>query len=392
MKLTKLMLSAFVAAFALVSCNKQDTTPEISGRLKSVELSLANVEFTKAVTDKFLTANDQVVLKNFKIFLTDGTNLVTTLADAPEAQQFYYSASAETPLPGNAIIHYVPAAVSKVVIVGNVEETWGSTFTTYAQLKAAVLDINAQQSYDNLTLYGESGLTPAGEVHSHSNNTTYNLYEANVSVTPLIARFEVDGFAMRFSKDNPKYDKVVVKQIALNNYYTSTTINPLAPSAPVDRVGTVNDVNAFKFFADNLKATENNWYYDALAADEVVLTRPATADGQGEFIATDDMASKKAYHFFPGTEAPVIFIDLDVYSTGSDAATPSYLFSKEFKTSAGEPVTFAPGYVYRMNFQGDVTGDGDLPFEEDDINELDRCLDITVEVVKWAVVTIFPEF
>ena len=71
MKLTKLMLSALVAAFALVSCNKQDTTPEISGRLKSVELSLANVEFTKAVTDKFLTANDQVVLKNFKIFLTD---------------------------------------------------------------------------------------------------------------------------------------------------------------------------------------------------------------------------------------------------------------------------------------------------------------------------------
>jgi hypothetical protein len=45
-----------------------------------------------------------------------------------------------------------------------------------------------------------------------------------------------------------------------------------------------------------------------------------------------------------------------------------------------------------MNFQGDVTGDGDLPFEEDDINELDRCLDITVEVVRWAVVTIFPEF
>ncbi len=392
MKLTKLMLSALVAAFALVSCNKQDTTPENSGRLKSVELSLDNVEFTKAVTDKFLTANDQVVLKSFKIFLTDGTNLVTTLPDAPEAQQFYYSASSETPLPGNAVIHYVPAAVSKVVIVGNVAETWGNTFTTYAQLKAAALDINAQQKYDNLTLYGESGLTPAGEVHNHSNNTTYNLYEANVSVAPLIARFEMDGFAVRFSKDKPKYDKIAVKQIALNNYYTATTLNPLAPSAPIDRVGTVNDVNAFKFFANNLTVTENNWYYDALATDEVVLTKPAAADAQGNFIAVDDMASKKAYHFFPGSEIPVFFIELDVYAAGTDTPTPSYLYSKSFKTSAGGEVEFKPGYVYRMNFQGDATGDGDLPFDEDDINELDRCLDITVEVVRWSVVTIFPEF
>ena len=59
------MLSASVAAIALVSCNKQDTTPEISGRLKSVELSLANVEFTKAVTDmKMLDYAYQATLSN----------------------------------------------------------------------------------------------------------------------------------------------------------------------------------------------------------------------------------------------------------------------------------------------------------------------------------------
>ena len=46
-----------------------------------------------------------------------------------------------------------------------------------------------------------------------------------------------------------------------------------------------------------------------------------------------------------------------------------------------------------MNFQGEATGgDGDLPFNEEDINELDRCLEITVEVTKWNVVTIYPEF
>lgn len=392
MKLTKLMLSAFVAALALVSCNKQDTTPEISGRLKSVELSLENVQFTKAVTDKFLTADDQVVLKNFKIFLTDGKDLIKTLANAPEAQVMYYSASASTPLPTKATIHYVPAAVSKVVIVGNVDSDWGDTYTTYAQLKAALLDIDEQQDYENLTLYGESGLTPAGEVHNHSNNTTYNLFEANVTVAPLIARFEMDGFAMVYSGTNPKYDKVAVKQIALNNYYSKTTLNPLAASEPVDRVGTVNDVNAFKFFADNLSVTTDNWYYDALPADDVVLTRPATANADGKYIAVDQMASKKAYHFFPGSEIPVFFIELDVYAKDAANGTPSYLYSKGFKNAAGDDVVFAPGYVYRMNFQGGVTGDGDLPFDEDDINELDKCLDITVDVIKWSVVTIYPEF
>ena len=48
MKLTKLMLSASVAALALVSCNKQDTAPELANRLKTVEISLENFTITKA--------------------------------------------------------------------------------------------------------------------------------------------------------------------------------------------------------------------------------------------------------------------------------------------------------------------------------------------------------
>lgn len=392
MKLTQLMLSACIAALALVSCNKQDTTPEASGRLKTVEISLENIQFTKAPTDVFLTASDDVLLNSFKIFLTDGSALYTTIEGAPEVQTFYYSNETEA-LPATAVIHYVPAAVNKVVVVGNVDEDWGDDYTTYADLKAATLSIDVQQDYKNLTLYGEGGLVSAGTVHDHEDNKTYNVYEADIQVAPLIARFELDGFAMVFNAENPKYDKVEVKQIALNSYYTSTTINPLAPATLKDRVGTINDVNAFKFFADNLTATENTWYFDALPEGDVVLAKPAAAGADGQFVAVDDMAGKKAYHFFPGSDAPQIFLELDVYAAGSATATPSYIYSKGFKTSTGESVTFQPGYVYRMNFQGAAgSGDGDLPFDEDDINELDRCLEITVEPIKWSVVTIFPEF
>ena len=73
MKLTKLMLSASVAALALVSCNKQDTTPEAPKRLNTVEISLENASLTKGLAGNKIEAGDAVVLNDFKIFLTDGS-------------------------------------------------------------------------------------------------------------------------------------------------------------------------------------------------------------------------------------------------------------------------------------------------------------------------------
>ena len=50
MKLTKLMLSACVAALALVACNKEETAP-VDGNLKTVQLSLENIIMTKGISD-----------------------------------------------------------------------------------------------------------------------------------------------------------------------------------------------------------------------------------------------------------------------------------------------------------------------------------------------------
>ena len=171
MKLSNLIFSAGFAVLALASCNKQVTTPH-DNSLKSVEISLENVKFTKSPTDAFLTSDDKVVLSSFKIFLTDGTSVVKNI-EGTEDQTFYYSSETEV-LPDKATIHYVPSSVNKVVVVGNVEEDWGEDITTYASLKQATVDIDDQQDYTELTLFGESGLTPAGTMHDHS-NTSYNL-------------------------------------------------------------------------------------------------------------------------------------------------------------------------------------------------------------------------
>jgi hypothetical protein len=45
-----------------------------------------------------------------------------------------------------------------------------------------------------------------------------------------------------------------------------------------------------------------------------------------------------------------------------------------------------------MSAMGEVNSDGSLPFTDDDIDPMDRCIEITVEVVEWAVELVYPEF
>ena len=393
MKTSKMILSAIVAVIATVACNKQETSPEdFNYELKTVEISFEGLTFTKAVTSDFVSNETAVNLTSFKIFLTDGQNILKAASDGTTEPVYYYSVAAGEALPKSVTVHYVPSAVNKVVVVGNVEETWGDSFTTYNALKSAQLNLENEQDVESLTLFGESALSAAGSAEDHDNGKTYNVYSASVKLAPLVARFEVDGFAMVFNSDPAKFVKVEVKQVALDNYYAKTTLSPLAPTSLTTKLTEVNDASVFQYFTNNLSVSgELAWYYDALPASDVVLDK-ANATGS-PLVAADDMATKKSYHFFPSTEVPRFYIQLATYVDGEDVALPSYIYSKGFKTSAGEDVTFAPGYVYRMNFKGAPNnGDGDLPFEEEDINQLDKCLEITVDVIDWAVVSIYPEF
>lgn len=391
MKIRNLAISALAAAFTLAACTKNETTPQASNGLMTVEISLENLNFTKAATDAFLTDQTAVQLNDFKIFLTDGTDLFEAKSLSDVTPVYYYSIASGEALPKKITLDLVPAAVNRVVVVGNVGGAdWGPATTKLADLRAMTLDVETEQDYKDLTLYGEAKLEAAGTTHTHSDNTTYGVYTADVELAPLVARFELDGFAIKFSDTNPKFDKVEVKQVALNNYYSATTLNPLAPATLVNRIESVNDKNSLEFFAANLLVTDaaKKWYYDSITGLSLERAN-ANADGW----ATANNSSKLSYHFFPATEVPQLFIELDVTPTGDTTALPSYIYSKGFYDTNGDAVTFAPGYVYRMNFHGAVNnGDGDIPFEEDDINQIEKCLEITVDVIPWTVVSIYPEF
>lgn len=369
MRLIKLMLAASVAVCALASCNKQETTP-VSKRLKTVEVSLENVIMSKAVAADKINAGDAVVVNDLKIFLTDAAGneyTAKTENGVDEAQSYFEGLPGET-----AVFHYVDPNCTKVVAVANLGKD-----ITFAEYNAGLadLDIDQQQDPKALVLYDDATLTgPDGEHNDvNADGTTYlsPVYKAELTLTPRVSRFEVDGFVVNFSEE-PKYEEINITQLAFTNYYQNTTVVEGTESTIVNHITDFADQALVYEWLDN---QGTGWYRDYF---DITITPAANKA---------DTPEPLAYHMFSCTEPPVLVIKL--LADGQ----PAYLYSKGFYNTSGTEVTeFEEGKIYRMNAAGDVLGDGSIPIDEEDIDPMDRCLEITVEVVDWAVELVYPEF
>ena len=377
MKLTKLMLSASVAALALVSCNKQDTTPEAPKRLKTVEISLENAALTKGLAGSKIEAGDAVVLNDFKIFLTDGSGneYSAKVADGSADAKTYWNTADLADGAIEASFHYVDPNCTKVVAVGNLGDD-----LTFAEYKAlANLKVGEQQEQDKLVLYDVKDLVKASGQHTDQNvnGTTYvsDVYEAELVLTPRISRFEVDGFTVKFNTE-PKYQSINVTQLAFQNYYPETSVTTGVESGElVNHIKDLANQSEVYTWLDTPVEGTTPWYRDYF---DITITPSA---------ATKDTPKPLAYHVFSSDAAPVMVIKL--LADGQ----PAYLYSKGFYKTDGTPVTaFEEGKIYRMSAKGEVENDGSIPIDEDDIDPMDRCLEITVDVVDWAVELVYPEF
>ena len=377
MKLTKLMLSASVAALALVSCNKQDTTPEAPKRLKTVEISLENVALTKGLAGPKIEAGDAVILNDFKIFLTDGSGneYSAKVADGSADAKTYWSTVDLSTGAIEASFHYVDPNCTKVVAVGNLGKDL--TFAEYQAL--ANLKVGEQQEQDNLVLFDVKDLVKVTGQHTdvNTNGTTYvsDVYEADLVLTPRISRFEVDGFTVKFNS-KPKYQTINITQLAFQNYYPETSVTTGTESGTlVNHITNLVDQSEVYNWLDTPVEGTTPWYRDYF---DLTITPSA---------ATKDTPKPLAYHLFSSSEAPVMVIKL--LADGQ----PAYLYSKGFYKTDGTPVTqFEEGKIYRMSARGEVENDGSIAIDEDDIDPMDRCLEITVDVVDWAVELVYPEF
>ena len=181
MKLSKLMLSAFAAAVALVACNKIDTDnlPE-STIMKSVKISLENVIMTKAEAGDKINAGDAIQVNNFKIFLTDDSystvysakqyvvNSQTGQTELVDAQTYFEVTDLKT--VKDVEYHFVDHKCTRVIAVANMGNEGIDVVKSYTR------NIENQQDQKTLVLWADSALgTPKAnhDATSHPGDNTY---------------------------------------------------------------------------------------------------------------------------------------------------------------------------------------------------------------------------
>lgn len=387
------MLGMAVAAVSFAACNKEDITPSVEQGNKSVTLSLANVLQTKSASNK--VAADEIQLNSFQVFFSDGTNLhspknvdgkgtATTRFTQQEADGLYE-------------FHFLPKAVNQVIVVGNMAQL---DVTTHAALLAAVKDltVGGEQNPANVRLMGIDTSLEAGKTeHVADNNTGINTgiqhpdpyVHADVNLSPAVARFEITGFeyALKTGAEKRNYTTMTVDNLSIRNYYTKAEVN-------FANVPTTEEADLLNFGGALTKDNVYVNYFNVLGAgwwlDKVGTTLDADAYAAVVNIpgATETEPAKDcyAYNVFPGA-LPQFLMQL----TGAEGGveSPLYLMTSalKVKNSDNELVALTAkditaGNVYRMA----------MKFDDNNLQNPEKCIEVSITVDEWVVVAVTPEF
>ena len=349
----KFFMALAAVAMVATSCVQGDDDFAVKGPQKSVQFSLANVISTRG-EDAPIPNETKVNLKNYQVFFvgSDGTLYSGKGVNGEAVSHYFETAPTEV-----QTFHFLPAAVAKVVVVGN----YGSKITTATKLddiEAIATTWKDQQNDENLLVYGEAELVKAADDDDHANT-----YKAVVKVKPLVARIEVSGFKCTFSTE-PLYEKIDVTMVKLNNFYPTSNIGGVV--SPADILNSpINDETAYPFF--NAAAPE-------YSKDEIEVSLTPSA-ASVELPNTGYLV----YNFFPGAVPQLV---ARVAGTNGTSVAPLYLATKGFYNGSEKITEFKPGTIYRMNFA----------FADTALAQPEKCVEVSIEVAEWVVVNVTPEF
>jgi hypothetical protein len=383
MKLIKFMCAAFAAMVAFAGCQKEQAPVE-NKTLKSVEVQINNVfPGTKAIGGVGDLEGQNIQLNSVQFFFSDGTAFYEAKDVNGNKADVYFDATELAAMSGNisAKFHFLPAAVKKVIVVGNFA---ASPATQETQLDTELEIIN-YQNVKNFPLYAEGTLgVPQSNIHNNDENGNHlsNVYSVNLNIVPHVARFEIKGLGCTIPTGSDKIIKVV--SIAFADFYDKCDFRTSAPSTLRSVQLTQQDI--FNYFQNQIRTDKwNNDFFNGLNGQEGAGNSHPLA----EFTATNpSMTTDIAYNFFcKSAPSPTLLLNVIEYENQAaleaNNGVPGYLYTNTYRLNSTEAVTtFEPGKIYRMN----------INFKEDDLQHQDRCLDITLEVAKWLVINVTPEF
>jgi len=397
MKLKSFLLMALAASTTLAACDKsEESGPTSDTTPKSVTVTLPNIDQTPRAIGNKLDAS-QAALANFKIFFLDNNNNVQEVPDYPAGTpQKVYFTNENIPASGNTYTyHFIPAATTKVVIVGNMGEISDEQFVTEVVNKKLPVLNDGDTGITTTTngnplypLYGEDDLTldataTDGEGHK-------NVYKAAVNLAPQVARLEIVNFS--YTKDENveySYKSLKMSKIALSNYYTSYALANGAHDGDVVKCPE-ETTQIWDWINTTAVAPWADTFGDTFTVSQDATVEVAVADGKIVPFAATETATAATQAITYGLtkvdqaannpELMLSFYGVNETEEGVVTETPHYLRAKFTSKEA-----FAPGKIYRVNFK--INEGATAPWDDPE-----RCVMLTVTVKNWEVVTIEPEF
>ena len=264
--------------------------------------------------------------------------------------------------------HFLPAATSKVVVVGNIGDVEYSTIAT----RVDHIPNDNGSGHPTYPLYGEDELEEkkldGSEIHD-------NVYTANVTLEPRVSRFEIYGFQYTQEGDVPKYTSVKLQKIALNNYYTQSDFVSKLPVEDTKVFETIDHTEVWGWIEDRSAPWADELNLELAVGgkkfvDGTDITDPAEDGEDAAGIITYGLA-----HVTDAAKNPELLLALR--GVNSNSEVPLYLRGQFTNASA-----FTSGKIYRVLYS----------FTDGDFDEPERCVELNVDVADWTVVPVSPEF
>ncbi len=411
MKLKNLFLAALAGSMVFASCTSEETVAPVDKKLKSVTINLANVIGGTRGTDTPIQNQTHATLNNFQVFFVDDNgNLkqgytVKNNGDKDAITKHFFKIGTgtdeinvgdfNTNSGENYTFHFLPSNVNKVVVIGNlaneIDVTADKTNTLNEVLSVAEskytnsegkLTVYSQQNDQDLYLYGEdASLTSKSE-----DKYGHPRYQADVNLTPRVSRVEISGFDYKKIDDNTArlYSNIKVEQVLFGNYYPyATKLNGATSGEIVLDKDNVSESTVFNIFDDQENNSDNDkWrsdFLDGTSGNLSVVNLTGEADNMSwpyEY-SNNTSTNRPAYHFFPnGSEKPQLVIKL--LATLNKNTIPLYLATKNFNPAINNDLNT----VYVVDFE----------FDDKDLKNPEKCIDVKVTVANWVIKAVTPDF
>ena len=398
------MKKLFIAAMALatiVSCSKDDAEgPALDSNNKSVSITIVNssngtranasiqdetksnvvAETDAEKLDILFAAGDVIVCRKSLV----GDSETHGSGDA----EFTYG---QTTTNGNKVtyeFHNIPAEVTAIAVVRTDDDldtdysvaaanTKNMTLTAYKTLAESETD-NVNRTLDQIVLYGEDKQLKDLNTTHEVNGIAYHMWQAEVTVEPLVARLEITKIGCTDlgnlnTNDNLKdygYDELDINTLKWGSHQIKPTVGDTEKI-----IGTVY--------------SQGEYISDATGAD--TNRQPVAGSRSNTLTAGSDKVW--AWNIAPTnniTSDNKMVIDITPYAYGYSIAEtiksrPDELKIDKIVDNSGKTVTFEKGKIYKLPIE----------FTEADITNTDAalCVEVVVEIASWTIVdNIKPNF